>query len=128
MVVPVLRAAVRSSTPVAGDDLTCTFINTPRTVDIAVTKTSAVTEVVKGGVIDYTVTVAHLTGSVAADGAVVHDTPGACVSACLVTGCTPNGSGICPATPGDLLGTGGAAIPLLPPGGRVAFTVRGVAD
>ncbi len=115
-------------TPVAGDELTCTFVNTPRAVDIAVTKTSAVTEVVQGSVIDYTVTVAHLSGSIAADGAVVHDTPGAGLSACLVTGCTPSGGGTCPATPGDLLGAAGAAIPLLPPGGRVAFAVRCTAD
>ena len=115
-------------TPVAGDDLTCTFVNTPRVVDVGITKTSAVSEVVQGGAIDYTVTVAYLSGSVAADGAVVRDTPGAGLSACMVTGCTPSGGGTCPGTPGDLLGPGGTAIPSLPPGGRVAFAVRCNAD
>ncbi|MBD9478835.1 DUF11 domain-containing protein [Pseudoxanthomonas sp. PXM02] len=115
-------------TPVAGDELTCTFVNTPRTVDIAVNKTSAVSQVVQGDIIDYTVTVAHLSGTVAGDGTVVRDVPGTGLSACMVTGCTPSGGGTCPATPGDLLGTGGTAIPLLPPGGRIAFAVRCTAD
>ncbi|WP_299347461.1 DUF11 domain-containing protein [uncultured Pseudoxanthomonas sp.] len=115
-------------TPVAGDDLTCTFINTPRTVDLSVTKTSLITQVVQGNAIDYTVTVTHGAGTVAADGAIVRDTPGTGLSACTVTSCTPNGGASCPATPEELLAAGGTPIPLLPPGGRVVFAVSCIAD
>ncbi|PZQ30299.1 MAG: hypothetical protein DI562_07350 [Stenotrophomonas acidaminiphila] len=115
-------------TPVAGDDLTCTFVNTPRTVDLSVTKTSLVTQVVQGNAIDYTVTVTHAAGTVAADGAIVRDTPGTGLSACTVISCTPSGGASCPATPAELLAAGGTPIPLLPPGGRVVFAVSCIAD
>jgi|APEBP8051072266_1049373.scaffolds.fasta_scaffold00158_27 conserved repeat domain len=115
-------------TPVAGDDLTCTFVNTPRTVDLSVTKTSLVTQVVQGNAIDYTVTVTHAAGTVAADGAIVRDTPGTGLSACTVISCTPSGGASCPATPAELLAAGGTPIPLLPPGSRVVFAVRCIAD
>jgi len=59
---------------------------------------------------------------------VVHDTPGAGLSACTVTSCTPSSGANCPAAPANLLSAGGATIPLMPPGGRVVFAVRCNAD
>lgn len=115
-------------TPVAGDDLTCTFVNTPRTVDLAITKTTPVTQVVKGGAIDYTITVTHVAGTLSADGAVVRDSPGEGLSSCAVTGCIPSGGASCPADLASMLLPAGATIPLMPPGGRLQFAVRCNAD
>lgn len=115
-------------TPVTGDDLTCTFVNTPRTVDVAVGKTATVAEVVKGGRIDYVVTVTHAGGNVAADGTVVRDVPGTGLSACAVDSCAATGGAACPAASAALLTAGGATVPLLPMGGRVTFAVRCTVD
>lgn len=115
-------------TPVAGDDLTCTFVNTPRTLDLAVSKTAAAAEVVRGGRIDYVVTVTHAGGTVAADGAVVRDVPGGGLSACAVDSCSAVGGATCPAAYADLLTTGGTMVPALPVGGRVTFAVHCTAD
>lgn len=115
-------------TPVAGDDLICTFVNTPRAVDIAISKTTPATQVVRGGTVDYTIAVLHAAGSVPADGVVVRDVPGTGLSGCVVTACTPSGGASCPAAPAGLLATGGVAIPLLPPAGQVVFAMQCTAD
>ncbi len=116
-------------TPVAGDQLDCTFRNVPvPRADLAVTKTVNPTTVVSGSVVTYTVTVVN-NGPGAANGALVRDTPGAgldCLDPVTTAACAASDGAACP-TPtvpvADLTGTG-VPVPTFPAGGRVVLTLQ----
>ncbi|MFN3630445.1 MAG: hypothetical protein ACK4XK_10400, partial [Casimicrobiaceae bacterium] len=97
--------------------------------DLSITKTDGVASVAAGGTVTYTIVVSNA-GPSAADGAVFTDTA---VANLTVTGvsCGPaSGGAACPApasvTVANMQGPG-IAIPTLPSGGSVTFTVSGTA-
>lgn len=126
----VLDAAATASNA----NITCTFTNAAAT-DLQITKTNTPTDgptdrtddTVLAGPLprEYTIVATNL-GPIAADGAVVQDTPISgltCSSA--VCGSETNGAA-CPAATGGPLATAlqtGIAIPTLPPSGSVTFTL-----
>ncbi|WP_082563161.1 DUF11 domain-containing protein [Pseudoxanthomonas sp. Root65] len=110
----------------AGQAIVCTITNRARVVDVSVVKSAAAGAATSGQVKTFTVVVSNA-GPAAADGAVVSDTPGAgltCPAAGNPITCAASGGGACPgagALP-SLVG-GGVAVPVLPAGGVVTFTV-----
>jgi uncharacterized repeat protein (TIGR01451 family) len=110
----------------AGQAIVCTITNSGRVADVSVTKSTAAGTVVSGQVMDFTIVVSN-TGPVAADGTMVNDAPNTGLT-CPVAGnpitCTASGGAACPAA-GALpaLVGGGVAVPTLPSGGAVTFTV-----
>ena len=110
----------------AGQAIVCSVTNSGRAIDVSVVKSAAAGPVISGQVVNFTVVVSHA-GPLAADGAVVSDTPGAGLD-CPVSGnpitCSASGGAACPGAaslPG-LVGAG-VAVPTLPVGGTVTFTV-----
>jgi uncharacterized repeat protein (TIGR01451 family) len=125
-----------SVTPVAGDDLTCTFVNTRNLLaDLRLTKTNTpgvngevdqvADTVVSGAVATYTITATNL-GPDAANGAVLTD-PAPTGLTCTTAACTAGGGASCPAPTGAALVAAlqgaGATIPTLPNGGSVAIVL-----
>lgn len=110
----------------AGQAIVCTITNTARVADVSVVKSPPTGSAVSGDVRAFTVVVANA-GPGGADGTVVDDAPGAGL-ACPATGnpitCSASGGAACPGA-GALpnLVSGGVAVPALPPGGTVTFTV-----
>lgn len=130
-----------SLTAVAGDDLTCTFVNTRnRQADLRLTKTNTPgvngevdqpgDTLVSGTVTTYTLTVTNL-GPDAADGAVLTD-PAPTGLTCTSAACTAAGGAVCPAPTGAVLVAAlqgaGATIPTLPNGGSVAIALTCTVD
>lgn len=130
-----------SLTAVAGDDLTCTFVNTRnRLADLRLTKTNtpgvngevdqAGDTLVSGTVTTYTLTVTNL-GPDAANGAVLTD-PAPTGLTCTTAACTAAGGAACPAPTGAALVAAlqgaGATIPTLPNGGSVAISLTCTVD
>jgi uncharacterized repeat protein (TIGR01451 family) len=130
-----------SLTAVAGDDLTCTFVNTRnRLADLRLTKTNtpgtngevdqAGDTLVSGTVTTYTLTVTNL-GPDAANGAVLTD-PAPTGLTCTAAACTAAGGAACPAPTGAALVAAlqgaGATIPTLPNGGSVAISLTCTVD
>ena len=110
----------------AGQAIVCSVTNSGRAIDVSVVKSAAAGPVISGQVANFTVVVSNA-GPLAADGAVVSDTPGAGLD-CPVSGnpitCSASGGAACPGAaslPG-LVGAG-VAVPTLPVGGTVTFTV-----
>jgi uncharacterized repeat protein (TIGR01451 family) len=125
-------------TPAPGDVLDCAVTNTPGGANLSITKTNtpgvngnidqAGDVVIKGADTTYTLVVRN-NGPVAANGAVVRDTPAAGLS-CGTATCTAAGASQCPAATGAALASAlqtgtGVAIPLLPAGAAntVTFTL-----
>jgi uncharacterized repeat protein (TIGR01451 family) len=110
----------------AGQAIVCTITNSGRVADVSVVKSTSAGPVVSGQVRNFTVAVSNA-GPVAADGTVISDTPGTGLT-CPVAGnpitCTASGGAACPGA-GALpsLVSGGVAVPTLPVGGGVTFTV-----
>nr|WP_298130059.1 hypothetical protein [uncultured Pseudoxanthomonas sp.] len=112
-----------------GDDLTCTFFNARNIADLAISKSSNVVSVVAGDTITYSIVVTN-NGPMATSNAVVRDDwttqPGLDCSTGTAT-CAVSGTGgtQCPApasvTPAQL--QSGLAVPLLPNGGVVTFSL-----
>ncbi|MCH6484861.1 DUF11 domain-containing protein [Pseudoxanthomonas sp. LH2527] len=110
----------------AGQAIVCTITNRARVADVSVVKSAAAGPATSGQVKTFTVVVSNA-GPAAADGAVVSDTPGAgltCPAAGNPITCAASGGGACPGA-GTLPGlvSGGVAVPVLPSGGVVTFTV-----
>lgn len=112
-----------SVTPVAGDDLTCTFANSARLTDIAIVKSASAPTVASGQTVQFTLLVSN-NGALAANGTQVVDLPTPGLSCSTVT-CTANGGAVCPASPtiGALQTAPGLTIPTLPSGGAASFLV-----
>ena len=121
-----------SVTPVAGDDLTCTFANT-RSVraDLSITKTNTPGQngdvdlggdtLLSGSSTTYTLRVANA-GPDAAHGATVRDTPANL--SCSSISCSASGGAQCPVSLDvGLLTTSGLVLPALPVGGNAVFTL-----
>ena len=117
-------------TPVAGDNLTCTFSNAavPR-ADLSIVKTPATATAATGTVVNYTIAASNA-GPSAANGATVRDTPGVgldCTSPGPTATCTASGGAACPSATvpvASLLGTAGVTIPTLPVGGGITITLQ----
>ncbi len=110
----------------AGQAIVCTITNTARVADVAVVKSTAAGSSVSGELRDFTVTVSN-NGPTAADGTLVSDTPGAGLS-CPASGnpitCSASGGAACPGAAAlSGLVSGGVAVPALPVGGTVTFTI-----
>jgi uncharacterized repeat protein (TIGR01451 family) len=128
-------------TAVAGDDLTCTFVNTRNAqADLRITKTNtpgvngevdqAADTVVSGTTANYSLVVTN-TGPDAANGSVLAD-PAPAGLTCTTATCTAAGGAACPVQTGAALvaalqGTG-AAIPTLPNGGSITISLSCTVD
>jgi uncharacterized repeat protein (TIGR01451 family) len=127
-------------TPVAGDNLTCTFTNTRNpSANLSITKTNTPgvngevdqsgDTVVSGSNSVYTITVTN-NGPDAANGAVIRD-PAAPGLSCLSVTCDGLSGAACPGGAINAAGVvvplasfqGGVPIPTLPNGGRARFTL-----
>ena len=121
-------------TAVAGDDLTCTFVNTRNPLaDLSLTKTNTpgvngsvdqAADTVNSGVTTvYTITVSNA-GPDTVSNAVVTD-PVPTNLTCTTASCTASGGAVCPAATGAALVTAlqgaGATVPTLPNGGSVTI-------
>jgi len=92
--------------------------------NLSVLKSNAVATLVAGATTTYTITISNL-GPIAANGAVLIDSASAGLSLQSVSCGSPTGGAACPPGPllvADLLGPG-IAIPTLPSGGSLVFTV-----
>ncbi|MCC7249898.1 MAG: DUF11 domain-containing protein [Lysobacter sp.] len=123
-------------TAVAGDDLTCTFVNVRNAqADLRLTKTNtpgvngevdqAADTVTSGTTTSYALTVSNL-GPDAANGAVLTD-PAPTGLTCATASCTATGGAACPVATGAALVAAlqgaGAPIPTLPNGGSVTVVL-----
>ncbi len=115
------QAPYADSTPANGTATASTSLGCSGTLTVA--KTNGVGTVTTGTTTTYTLSFGNL-GPASADGALVSDTPDAGLSACSVLSCSASGGASCPATPANLLNPGGVALPGLPAGGSVQFSVR----
>jgi uncharacterized repeat protein (TIGR01451 family) len=108
-------------TPVAGDDLTCTFTNNVIPTEVSVQKAASAATVTRGQNVQFTLLVRN-TGTIAADGTRIVD-PAVAGLNCSALSCTAAGSAQCPASPtvGGLQTAPGLAIPALPGGGSVSL-------
>lgn len=101
----------------------CTFVNTLRPPDVAVTKQVAPGAVASGGTVTFTLTASNV-GVVDVANAVLADAPGAGLSCTAAGSCTASGGASCPASiPASGLFGAGVTIPALPVGGSVVVTV-----
>ena len=123
-------------TAVAGDDLTCTFVNTRNPLaNLGLTKTNTpgvngsvdqAADTVNSGVTTvYTITVSNA-GPDTVSNAVVTD-PVPTNLTCTTASCTASGGAVCPAATGAALVTAlqgaGATVPTLPNGGSVTIAL-----
>lgn len=124
----------RTLTMPGDSPVTCTYRNDGSAVDLSISKSNtadttdaANDNVVSGASTSYNVVVTNA-GPGAANGAVVQDSPASGLSGCSVppqpAGCTAAGGAVCPAATGNLLVTNGVAVPVLPAGGSLTFTVN----
>ena len=120
-------------TPVAGDDLTCTFTNSPLVADLQIVKTTTSTNVNVGDTVVYTLAVTN-NGPGDAHGALIQD-PAVTGLNCGAPAAAPTcgseaGGAVCPVAPiaiGDLQGAG-VVIPTLPVGGSVVLALSCVVE
>ncbi len=118
-----------SLTPLAGDDLACTFRNSVRpAADLRVRKTVNPAGARTGEVLTYTLVADNL-GPDPANGALLRDAPGAgldCSRPAGTAACTASGGASCPgpSVPVASLVGGGMLIPTLPVGGSVTLTLQ----
>lgn len=108
----------------SGTPIVCTYTNTgPPPADLSITKSNAGTSVVAGATTTYSIVVSNA-GPGAANGAVLRDpaTPGLTCTAVTCGGAS--GGAVCPAVSvAALQSTAGVAIPVLPAGGAVTFSL-----
>lgn len=103
-------------------------VTTLRTcTSLGITKTNAESAVTAGGTTSYSITVTN-SGAVAADGAVLHDTPSVGL-ACTSATCNGSGGATCPADPpaalaSALLGPSGVTLPGFPGNSSMTFQLR----
>lgn len=115
------QAPYADSTLANGTSSVSTTVGCNGTLTVA--KSNGTGTVTAGGTTTYTLTFNNQ-GPASADGAVVSDTPDTGLSACSVLSCSASGGASCPATPANLLGAGGVAVPAFPAGGGVQFSVQ----
>jgi len=116
--------------PVAGDQLSCSFRNVrvPR-ANVAITKAASPTTAVSGSVVTYTVTATN-PGPSAANGTVLRDTPGAglnCSDPATTAACAASGGASCPGATvpvADLTSATGVTIATFPAGGQIVLTLQ----
>src|SRR5439155_78953 len=94
----------------------------PSNADLSVTKSNGVSSVVSGASTTYTIVVSNA-GPQAANGALVTDPVVVGLTQTSVTCGTPIGGAQCPSSPTLAQWQAGLAIPLLPAGGSVTFTL-----
>lgn len=103
--------------------LVCTFVNSLREPDLAVTKQVSPGVVASGGTVTYTLTASNV-GVVDVANAVLADAPGAGLSCTSAGSCSASGGATCPASvPAAALFGAGVTIPALPVGGSVVVNV-----
>lgn len=115
-------------TPVAGDDLTCTLVNTAATADLQIVKTANPADALQvGQVVTYTI-VASNNGPSAANGAVITDTPVGlnCAAPSATATCVATAGASCPGptVPVSSLTGAGITLPLFPNGGSVTLVMQ----
>ncbi|MCH6482649.1 DUF11 domain-containing protein [Pseudoxanthomonas sp. LH2527] len=108
-------------TPVAGDDLTCTFANAARLADVSILKTASDPVRLPGQAVQFTLLVSNA-GAAAANGTQVRD-PVAAGLDCTALSCTAAGAAACPVSPtvAGLQAAPGLTIPTLPAGGSISL-------
>jgi uncharacterized repeat protein (TIGR01451 family) len=106
----------------ADTDIVCTYTNTRRVANLAVTKTDAKTTTVSGDTNTYSIVVTN-NGPLAANNAVVSDAAVAGLT-CSTVSCAAAGGAVCPASPTvAALQGAGLTIPTLPNAGNVTLTL-----
>ncbi|MGH8088398.1 MAG: hypothetical protein ACREPC_09020, partial [Stenotrophomonas sp.] len=106
-----------------GVTLLCTFINSLRAPDLAITKQVTPSVVANGGTVSFTLTASNI-GAVDVTNAVLADAAGTGLSCTAAGSCSASGGATCPtAVPAGALFGGGVTIPSLPAGGSVTVTV-----
>ena len=120
-----------NATALAGSTLTfsptdtaivCTYTNTRRVANLAVTKNDSKTTTVSGDTNTYSITVAN-NGPLAANNTLVTD-PAVTGLTCSTVNCVPAGGAVCPAAPTvAALQSPGLTIPALPNTGSVTLTL-----
>ena len=115
-------------TPVTGDDLTCTLVNTAATADLQIVKTANPDGALQvGQVVTYTL-VASNNGPSAANGAVITDTPVGlnCAAPSATATCVATAGASCPGptVPVSSLTGAGITLPLFPNGGSVTLVMQ----
>lgn len=116
--------AVGVTDTVAGNNSSSVDLTITAAADLTITKTNGVSSVTSGSSTAYTVVVTN-TGPNAANNALFQDAAVAGLSKTSVT-CTASGGAVCPTAPISVATVEGAgiAIPTLPSGGSVTFTVN----
>ncbi len=116
-----------SLTPVLGDDLTCTFVNSaiPRS-DLSITKNNTADAVLSGSETTYVI-VATNNGPANAHGALLQD-PLPVGMTCHTVTCTAAGGAVCPAISIAALQGGGVVIDTMPSGGSLTLEVQCTID
>lgn len=122
-------------TPAAGDDITCTVVNTLHQANLAITKSNGISAVMSGQQTTYTIVVSNA-GPGAANGAIFRD-PLPTGMACIAVSCgSPTGGAACP-VPGsapnqlsvaNLQSAGGVVLQTLPANSSLAFTLNCTVD
>jgi uncharacterized repeat protein (TIGR01451 family) len=125
-------ACTGNATALAGSTLTfsptdtaivCTYTNTRRVANLAVTKTDAKTTTISGDTNIYSIVVTN-NGPLAANNAVVTDPGGVSGLTCSAVSCAAAGGAVCPAAPTvAALQSLGLTIPTLPNAGSVTLTL-----
>jgi uncharacterized repeat protein (TIGR01451 family) len=125
-------ACTGNATALAGSTLTfsptdtaivCTYTNTRRVANLAVTKTDAKTTTISGDTNIYSIVVTN-NGPLAANNAVVTDPGGVTGLTCSSVSCAAAGGAVCPAAPTvAALQSPGLTIPTLPNAGSVTLTL-----
>lgn len=126
--------------PAAADDITCTFSNTARLSNLAITKTNTPASgpndqptdtVTRGAAVTYSIVVSN-GGPQSSDGAVLRDPTPAGVTCTTVTCSVTSGSATCPApaslTVTNLQASGGVAIPSMPANSSLTFSLTCTAN
>lgn len=100
----------------------CTFVNTQRLPDLAVTKQVTPGAVASGGTVTFTLTASNV-GVVDVTNAVLADVPGTGLSCTAAGTCSPSGGASCPGSiPASALFGAGVTIPVLPAGSSVVVS------
>lgn len=126
--------------PAAADDITCTFSNTARLSNLAITKTNtpasgpndqAGDTVTRGAAVTYSIIVSN-GGPQASNGAVLRDPTPTGVTCTAVACSVTSGGATCPApaslTVANLQSAGGVAIPTMPANSSLTFSLTCTAN
>ncbi|WP_226470549.1 prealbumin-like fold domain-containing protein [Luteimonas panaciterrae] len=126
--------------PAAADDITCTFSNTARLSNLAISKTNTPASgpndqpadtVTRGATVTYSIVVSN-GGPQSSDGAVLRDPTPTGVSCTTVACSVTSGGATCPApaslTVANLQSSGGVAIPSMPANSSLTFSLTCAAN